>query len=504
MTITLPFVIVTVPSRAPETTRTEVGELPPHGADAAEIRFDRWARDNLPRAGELFPSPLPLVATYRSTAEGGEGLDDLHHREAVLSALADLPFAYLDLEVRRDRALIASIGARSERPTLILSCHLRANDTAERIAGLLSERQPRDTIIKVVLPCGIGRFYREIRPLLQLGGGRHPEIVLTTGASGGLVRALAPRFGFAGVFASPPLTGLRERGESAVEPSQIPVDRLRQFYDAGALARLFAVTGHPIAHSLSPALHTLWMSEAGKPGLYLALDMESEQEFSTVLRPIGEDGLVGLNITHPWKEAALRLADRRGREAERAGCANTLLRTDGLWRAENFDVGAMVRRLTELRAAGAWRDDRMLVIGTGGAARATLVAAAELHARAEILGRSASHSARIAREFGVEVARPSSIPVSLIVHATPAGRADVPPLDLPWEERCGPETYLLDFVYRPDRPFLRAIATQHAATYEDGGRLLVYQAAQSFGAFWDAAPSLALEEKALKEIVCAA
>ncbi|EQD78575.1 shikimate 5-dehydrogenase [mine drainage metagenome] len=164
----------------------------------------------------------------------------------------------------------------------------------------------------------------------------------------------------------------------------------------------------------------------------------------------------------------------------------------------------MLRRLKELRESVAWTDDRLLVIGTGGAARATLVAASELHASAEILGRSAGHVARVAREFGAEVSRSSSAPASLIVHATPAGRSDVPALDIPWAGRCGPGTYVLDFVYRPDRPFLRDMTIQRGGTYEDGGRLLVYQAAESFGAFWDARPSLALEQKALQEVLCAA
>ncbi len=504
MTQHLPLVIVTIPSRTPEATRAEMAELLPQGADAVEIRFDRWAREDLPRAAELFPSPLPMLATYRSTAEGGAGLDDLRDRTDILTALADLPFTYLDLELRRDRALISNVGTRAHGPTLILSCHLRVNDTAEKIAELLSGHQPRGAIAKVVLPCGVGRFYREVRPLLHLGGSPRPEIVLTTGASGSLVRALAPRFGLAAVFAAPPARGLRARGEAAVEPSQLPVDRLRRFYDAGELGRLFAVTGHPIDHSRSPDVHTLWMAEEGRPGLYLALDIESEEELARVLRPLGEDGLRGMNVTHPWKDAALRLADRCGRAAEQAGCANALVRTGRVWRAENFDVSAMIRRLRELRESGAWTDDRLLVIGTGGAARATLVAASELHASAEILGRSVGHVARVAREFGTEVFRPSSAPASLIVHATPAGRSDVPALDIPWPGRCGPGTYVLDFVYRPDRPFLRDMTIQGGGTYEDGGRLLVYQAAESFGAFWGTCPSFALEQKALQEVLCTA
>jgi shikimate dehydrogenase len=504
MTSDLPLVIVTVPARAVEATRSELEILPHHGADAAEIRFDRWAPEDLRRAAELFPAPLPLVATYRSRGEGGDGADDIRERTSVLTSLAGLPFAYLDLEMRRDRSLIAAIGARTGRPVLILSCHLRANDTAREVGELLSGPSPPGTIVKVVLPCGVGRFYREVRPLLQPRARTHPEVVLTTGASGPLVRALAPRFGFAAVYAAPPEHVLGPRGESPVEPSQIPVDRIRRFYDAGEFGRLFAVTGHPIGHSLSPAVHSLWMSEEGKPGLYLALDIDSEEEFASVLRPLGEDGLRGLNVTHPWKEAALRLADRVGRAAEQAGCANLLARVDRSWHAENFDVRALVRRLSELREAGAWTGDRLLVIGTGGAARATLVAAAELHVSAEVMGRSVGHVARIAREFGAETARPTSAAASLIVHATPAGRSDVPTLDVTWEERCGPGTYLLDFVYRPEHPSLRARVVQRGGTYEDGGRLLVYQAAESFGVFWDARPSPALEEKALKEVVCTA
>ena len=80
---------------------------------------------------------------------------------------------------------------------------------------------------------------------------------------------------------------------------------------------------------------------------------------------------VGVSVTMPGKFAALRFADERTARAELVGSANTLVRTQAGWRADNTDIDGVKGALG--RVAG-----RAAVLGSGGTAPAAVVGLAEL------------------------------------------------------------------------------------------------------------------------------
>jgi shikimate dehydrogenase len=83
---------------------------------------------------------------------------------------------------------------------------------------------------------------------------------------------------------------------------------------------------------------------------------------------------VGVSVTMPGKFAALRFADERSLRAELVGSANTLVRSQGGWRADNTDIDGVMGALGQ--ASG-----RAAVIGAGGTAPAVVVGLAELGVR---------------------------------------------------------------------------------------------------------------------------
>ena len=504
-----PFeVIVTLPGRTSTEVRAQLPKVVAAGGDVAEIRFDRWPEDEWTRAEELFPAPIPLLATYRSREEGGEGHDEEGERKARLRALDELPFRYLDLEPSRDRELVRLLTTRSRAPRPVLSTHLKAGWSPASVTAALASPAGEGSVVKVVVPASVTELYGSLRPLLPFPPGGPRRILLTTGSSGPVLRALSRRLGLAGVYAAPPTTDRRTAPASApVEPSQIPVDALRAFFGAESSGRLFGLLGHPVIHSRSPRMHDGWYAIQKRPGLFVPIDVEPGEELTTVVDRLGRDGFDGFNVTHPWKVDALGCASNASPEARSAGCANTLTRQGDGWLADNFDVSALVRRGRELRSTGEWNGDTVLILGAGGAARAAVVAAQALGARASVLARDAVALNRLSRELGVGIARPGSggSPVSLVVHATTAGMAgNVAPLELDWQDRLGEGTYVLDMVYCPENPQVKETAAARGARYEDGSRLLVYQAAECHRRWWGEPPGDALESWALEEVVCAA
>ncbi len=492
-----PRIVVTLPARTVAEAKAQLATARDAGADAAELRLDRFAAAELDGLDRLEPAPLELVATYRSRAEGGEGADAGATREGILTRVARPPFRWIDLEVARDRALVSRLPPPSALGR-IFSCHLDGGESEAWLARL-RELESAEGIGKLVVRARVGTALGSLLEGAERVGGN--LVILTTGPSGALFRAWSRRLGYPLVYASLP----EREGLPPVEPSQIPVDRLRPYLDADEPGPLFAVCGRPVGHSRSPAIHAAWMRAEDRAGLYVPLEFGDDREFLDALEPLAARGFRGLNVTHPFKQVAAEAATESGAGAVACGVANCLTFRDGGVVAENTDLLAVLRRLGELRAAGRWDGQAMTVLGAGGAARATLAAARELGTRATIYARRPREAERMAREFGAHLGEGApSGPASLVVHATNVGRTGAASLELPLTALLGPRTHVLDWVYDPEDPAIRSAATGAGATYEDGWSLLVYQAAASYEIWWGEAPPSAEVERTLAGGRCAA
>ncbi len=481
MTAPPPKVVVTLPARRVDDAVRQVAWAQDAGADAAELRCDRLAAGELARLGRLFPSELALLATYRSRAEGGEGEDDPAARRRVLLELASHPFRWIDLELARDRELPPELPS-PERLGRIFSCHLRSSaDEAWR--GPLRQLETVEGVGKLVVEAGLRAALEGLAPEAARVG--ENVVVLTTGASGPLLRAWARRFGYPLVYAALP----DRPGTEKVEPSQLAVDRLRRFLHAEEPPPLFALLGRPVAHSASPAVHERWIAEDGERGLYLPLEIADDREFVDALAPLAAGGFRGVNVTHPFKAVAQESADELGRAAQACGAANCLTFRGDEVLAENTDLLAMLRRLGELRDAGRWDGEELAVVGAGGAARATLAAARTLRASATVYARRATEARLLATEFDArDGSAAGARPHRLVVHATDVGREPTSRLDVPLAPLLAGGGHVLDWVYAPTTSELRASARAASATYEDGRRLLVYQAAATYEIWWGHPP----------------
>lgn len=141
------------------------------------------------------------------------------------------------------------------------------------------------------------------------------------------------------------------------------------------MIRRCAVLGSPIAHSLSPQIHTrayevLGIADAWEYGRH-EVDAAGLASFVASCGP----EWVGLSCTAPLKEAVLDL----GEPSERArllGSGNTFLFDHGgTPRVENTDVTGLVGALAR---AGVTSASRALLLGNGATARSALYALAEL------------------------------------------------------------------------------------------------------------------------------
>lgn len=146
--------------------------------------------------------------------------------------------------------------------------------------------------------------------------------------------------------------------------------------------RKAAVLGKPVAHSLSPVLHTAAYAALGLDGwTYERVEMDAAG-LPGFVRGLGPEW-AGLSVTMPGKRAALDFANEATPRAVAAGAANTLVPTAGGWLADCTDVDGVAGAL---RCAGGFTGGETgLVLGAGGTAAATVVAFAELGIRRAVL-----------------------------------------------------------------------------------------------------------------------
>src|SRR6266850_1584712 len=181
--------------------------------------------------------------------------------------------------------------------------------------------------------------------------------------------------------------------------------------------------GHPVAHSLSPAMHNAAFAALGLPHRYEARDVEPMRLADTVEALRGE-GVLGANITIPHKESTLRLVDELAEEARRIGAVNTIVRRASRLVGDNTDGYGFARALADAGVDVTGKD--AMVLGAGGAARAC-VAALGTARIVVVAGRRLDRASALAAAAGAPV---RGIPwadarrtarIDVLVNATPIG-----------------------------------------------------------------------------------
>ena len=248
----------------------------------------------------------------------------------------------------------------------------------------------------------------------------------------------------------------------------------------------YAVFGHPIAHSQSPRIHTLFAAATRQAMTYEAEDVPPEDFDEAVGRFIASGGR-GLNLTVPLKELAFRMAHFVSPEAARSKAVNTfLVSPDGHIHGDNTDGRGLVRDLT-LNLGIPMRGQRILILGAGGATRGILEPLLKLGPAAVTLtNRTAEKALQLVLEFedlgplrALAMAALQDQQYDLILNATAASlQGDVPPLP---DQILAAGGCCYDLAYgKEPTPFVLWGLQQGAVLSRDGIGMLVEQAAEAF------------------------
>jgi shikimate dehydrogenase len=252
--------------------------------------------------------------------------------------------------------------------------------------------------------------------------------------------------------------------------------------------------GWPVAHSLSPAMHTAALRRLGLEGIYRALAVPPEHLGETIGELVNS-GYRGVNITIPHKTTVLKYIAHPSAAVNAMQAANTLIFRDGTVYAENTDPDGFIQSLAAAVDLETLRSRPAVIAGAGGAGRGVLYALRR--AGFSDITLLARRPEKAASEFPPALAAgqpPRILPFAslveccagagLLVNTTPLGTwPEVEGSIWPDEIPVPPALVIFDLVYNPLETHLLRQAQQGGAKGVNGLEMLVRQGARSL-ALW--------------------
>lgn len=256
--------------------------------------------------------------------------------------------------------------------------------------------------------------------------------------------------------------------------------------------------GYPLSHSVSPAMHNAAFAALELPGRYELLETPAEDLPAAVER-LHQGEWMGANVTIPYKARVIPLLDEIDPSAAGIGAVNTILRTEQRLIGYNTDVTGFQ---VDLRSHGVEIDgDNVVVLGSGGAARAVTASLIPNGARIRFITPLIDEAQRLIEDLVVPTGAEAQIlpweddsftgiECRLLVNATPVGMSpDVEACPWPQDIPLPAGAFVYDLVYNPSETMLMKRARAEGLGAGSGLGMLVEQGALAFELWTGKSPS---------------
>jgi 3-dehydroquinate dehydratase/shikimate dehydrogenase len=437
-----------------------------------------------------FPD-VSILATCRRKENHGYFEGTIEQQVRVLSTAIDAGARAVDLEI--ESAEIRGLPLDElRRVSFVVSYHnWESTPALDPVVRRLSKIPAN--VYKLVTtakkPSDVVRVLSALKP-----AARQKWVLLAMGETGIPSRVLAPSAGFAWTYAAP----CTNQGTAS---GQISARGLRHVYRAEKLTRgvkIFGVIADPVRHSISPAVHNRGFQSKRMDAVYLPF-LVAPSYLRDFMVTCDKLPVCGFSVTIPHKQRIIRYLDTIDPLARRIGAVNTVWKKAGKWRGTNTDIYGITGPLSQkIKLSKA----KVLVLGTGGAARGAAFALLDAGAHVSITGRSLDKVKALARATGADAMAADEAASSYydaVVHATPLGMH-------PNEEACFfdgeiPADIVFDMVYNPAQTLLLKRAEEQGREIIPGIEMFMEQAARQFEIFTgEPAPRAAMEKAAVEAL----
>ena len=435
---------------------------------------------------------VKLLATCRRHQNHGRFNGSIEEQVALLERAAEAGAIAVDVEIESAETAPQTVDRLRNITDLIISYHSYSGTPPLQKLVIRMQRAPADGY-KVVTTARKPSDLLRLLSLVKEKPGA-PLILLSMGEVGFPSRVLSVKMGCLYSYAAP-------NSAQGTAPGQISSEKMRTVYGAEKLNRDTAIYGLiacPVKHSISPQIHNRALQFRRVNGVYVPFLVDTGQ-LKDFMQVANELPLKGFNVTIPHKQKILRYLDIVDPLARRIGAVNTVWKKAGKWRGTTTDVAGTLRPLEKKIKL---RNARVLIAGSGGAARTAAFALSDAGARVTLTGRNLDKVRALAKAVnGVPVTREDAEKehFDVLVHATSVGMYPNP--DVTYFPEAIPADIVFDMVYNPRETLLLKNAAEQGKVCLEGLQMLIEQAAQSF-TLWtgEAAPRKTMENAAVRAL----
>ena len=241
----------------------------------------------------------------------------------------------------------------------------------------------------------------------------------------------------------------------------------------------YLVIGNPIEHSLSPKLHNHWIKENNIDAVYDKKRID-HSELENIIFEVKEGKISGINVTVPFKKAAIPFLDELSIEANKTQSVNTIYLNNGKIIGHNTDVAGFELAIKYLKYN--INNKRIFILGAGGVVPSIIFSLNKMQPSKIILSNRTRDKAENLKELfkNVEIINWGEMPdFDMIINATSLGlkEEDEIKLDI---SNVGNNKIFYDVIYNPIETNFLKKAKNLGHRVENGKMMFVYQAHQAF------------------------
>lgn len=233
----------------------------------------------------------------------------------------------------------------------------------------------------------------------------------------------------------------------------------------------YGLIGRSLKHTFSPKYFAKKFARENISADYQAYELEEAGR----LLELFDQGLIGINVTIPYKESVIPFLDDLSLEAAEIGAVNTIKKTSNGLKGYNTDVYGFKNSMLALNLPFSIDNARALILGTGGASKAVLWVMKSLDIDYKLASRNSGDI------LYSDLDKDLLSSFDIIVNTTPLGmypyEGQMP--DLP-VHGLHDKQLVYDLIYNPEKTVLLELAEQRGATIKNGSEMLVLQAERSW------------------------
>lgn len=262
--------------------------------------------------------------------------------------------------------------------------------------------------------------------------------------------------------------------------------------------KITGIFGHPVEHTLSPAMHNAAFKALGLNYCYVPFLVHPDY-LEDAIKAIRALNLCGVNVTVPHKEKVMPLLDEINEEASFIGAVNTIVNSEGRLIGYNTDGRGFMQSLLESGISVEGKN--VLIIGAGGASKAISYYLSQKTKTLYLYNRSKNRAEKLAQDLKKIRNNVSLIEditsierYHIIINATPLGLKKEDPLPFDTSLLRAEQT-VCDLIYKKTR-VLEEASKKGCATL-DGLGMLLWQGLFAFELWTGKKPQVEVMRNAL-------